>query len=119
MPLSMQQQLHVYRPPASIVHRFCTKLQATLSSHEQWILKPPVHFSTLNVQRGTIIAGGMPVGVPIVGIAMPGTPMPGTPIPVRSINIVLDMQNSFPGLTVRGAKAAGARQEAIPEARPS
>jgi hypothetical protein len=93
----MQQQLHM--PPASIVHRFCTMLQAILSSHEQWILNPPVTFSTLKVQRGTIIADGMPVGVPTWGEDMPGTPRPGIPIPVRSIIIVLDIQNSFLGLT--------------------
>src|SRR5712692_6436113 len=97
MPLSMQQQLHM--PPASIVHRFCTMLQAILSSHEQWILNPPVTFSTLKVQRGTIIADGMPVGVPTWGEDKPGTPRPGIPIPVRSIIIVLDIQNSFLGLT--------------------
>jgi hypothetical protein len=72
-------------------------LQAILSSQEQWILNPPVHFSTLNVHRGTIMADGMCVGVPTWGEDMPGTPSPGIPIPVRSIIIVLDMQNSFLG----------------------
>jgi len=69
MPFIMQQQLHM--PPASIVHRFCTMLQAILSSHTQVILKPPVHFSTLKVQRGTIIQFVpvvIPVGVPTVGV---------------------------------------------------
>jgi hypothetical protein len=53
MPFIMQQQLHI--PPASIVHKFCTMLHAALSSHEQMIFIPPVHFSILNVQRGTIM----------------------------------------------------------------
>src|SRR5262249_24035961 len=53
MPLYMTQQLAM--PPCSIVHRFWTMLQASLSSQEQVILKPPVHFSSLMVQRGTII----------------------------------------------------------------
>ena len=93
MPLYMTQQLHM--PPASIVHRFCTMLHASLSSQQQVTLKPPVHFSTLKVQRGTIIqlvTAGTPVGVAMVGVPMPGTPIPGTPTPVRSIIIVLDMQ---------------------------
>ena len=98
MPLSVQQQLHM--PPASIVHRFCTMLQAIGSLHEQVIFMPPVHFSTLKVQRGTIMklvpVGTVP-GVPIVGVPIPGTPRPGIPIPVRSIITVLDMAKSFQG----------------------
>jgi hypothetical protein len=69
MPFIMQQQLHM--PPASIVHRFCTMLQAILSSQTQVILHPPLHFSILKVQRGTIIQlvpGVMPVGAPTVGV---------------------------------------------------
>jgi len=69
MPLHMQQQLHM--PPASIVHRLCTMLAAILSSHTQVILQPPVVFSTLKVQRGTIIQFVpvvIPVGAPTVGI---------------------------------------------------
>jgi hypothetical protein len=69
MPFIMQQQLHM--PPASMVHRFCTILQAILSSHTQVSLKPPVHFSILKVQRGTInqlVPGVIAVGVPIVGV---------------------------------------------------
>jgi hypothetical protein len=53
MPFIMQQQLH--RPPASIVQRFCTMLHAALSSQEHVILMPPLIFSILNVQRGTIM----------------------------------------------------------------
>src|SRR5262245_32957275 len=98
MPLSVQQ--HVHMPPASIVHRFCTMLQANLSSHEQVSFMPPWHLSTLSVQRGTIVqltTPGMAAGVPIVGDPIPGTPMPCKPIiPVRSI-ITLDMANPFLG----------------------
>src|SRR5262249_16236301 len=89
MPLHMHTQLHM--PPWSIVHRFCTMLQAILSSQEQYILKPPVHFSTLKVQRGTIMAEGKAVGAPTAAVPIPGTPRPGIPIPVRSIIIVPDM----------------------------
>jgi len=89
MPFIVQTQLHM--PPWSIVQRFCTMLQAILSSHEQVILNPPVHFSTLKVQRGTIsqfVPVGMPVGEPMP-VPIPGTLMPGMPIPVRSVIIVL------------------------------
>jgi hypothetical protein len=91
MPFIMQQTLHM--PPAIIVQRFCTMLQAILSSQEQVIFIPPVHFSILKVQRGTIIQlveAGMPVGLPIVELPMPGMDMPCIPIPVRSI-IMLDI----------------------------
>jgi hypothetical protein len=91
IPFIRQQQLHM--PPASIVQRFCTMLQAILSSQEHTIFMPPAHFSILMVHRGTIIqlvVAGMPVGAPIVGPPMPGTLIPGIPIPVRSI-IMLDI----------------------------
>jgi hypothetical protein len=91
MPFIMQQTVHM--PPAIIVQRFCTMLQAILSSQEQVIFMPPVHFSILKVQRGTIIQlveAGIPVGEPIVGVPMPGIVMPCIPIPVRSI-IMLDI----------------------------
>ena len=41
-------------PPASMVQRFCIMLQAIASSQVQVIFMPPVHFSILMVQRGTI-----------------------------------------------------------------
>ena len=91
MPFIMQHTLHM--PPAIIVQRFCTMLQAILSSHEQVIFMPPVHFSILKVQRGTIIQlveAGIPVGEPIVGLPIPGIDIPCIPIPVRSI-IMLDI----------------------------
>jgi hypothetical protein len=65
MPFIMQQTLHM--PPASMAQRFWTMPQECLSSHEQVIFMPPVHFSTLIVQRGTIIqlaAVGIPEGAP-------------------------------------------------------
>ena len=64
MPLCMTQQLAM--PPWSMVHRFCTMLDASLSSQVQCMRKPPVHFSRRNVHRGTIIQfmpDDMPVGV--------------------------------------------------------
>ena len=74
MPFIIMQQLHM--PPASMVQRFCIMLHAIGSSHVQVIFMPPVHFSILIVQRGTIIqlaAAGIP---PVVaGIPMP-VPMP-------------------------------------------
>ena len=92
MPFHMQQQVH--RPPESIVQRFCTMLHAALSSQQHVIFIPPLIFSILNVQRGTImyvVGVGMAVGAPMVGVPIPGMPIPGIPIPVRSIIIVLDM----------------------------
>jgi hypothetical protein len=95
MPLSVQQQLHI--PPASILQRFCTMLVAILSSQTQVSLKPPVHFSTLKVQRGTIrkfVPGVTAVGVPTVGVPYPGKPTCGTTELVRSIIIVLDINRT-------------------------
>ena len=89
MPFIMQQAETM--PPASIWQRFWTMLQAILSSQLQDILKPPVHFSSLKVQRGTIIQ--VPPGiVPAVPGAAPVMPaMPGIIMLVRSIIIVLDI----------------------------
>jgi hypothetical protein len=86
VPLSIMQQLH--KPPASIVHRFCTMLQAILSSQTQWIFRPPWHFSILSVQRGTISQFGTG-GIAVPGADIPGIPIPGIAIPVRSIIIAL------------------------------
>jgi hypothetical protein len=77
MPFIMQQQLHMV--PAMAAHRFCNMLAAILSSHEQVIFMPPVHFSIFILQRGTIIMfmAGALVGIcaPMPGIiaGMPGT----------------------------------------------
>jgi len=70
MPFNVQQQLHI--PPASMVQRFWTILHAILSSHTHVSLQPPVHFSTLKVQRGTIIQ--FVPGVICVGVATVGVP---------------------------------------------
>ena len=85
MPFMTMQQEHM--PPASMVQRFCIMLHAIGSSHVQVIFIPPVHFSILMVQRGTIIqfADGIAPVAPI------GAPMPAVPMPVmlaRSIIIV-------------------------------
>lgn len=52
IPFIVQQQLHI--PPASILQRFCKAPQATSSSHEQVILKPPAHLAILISHRGTM-----------------------------------------------------------------
>jgi len=96
MPFIIMQQLHM--PPASIRQRFCTMPQATLSSQEQTIFMPPVHFSIFSVQRGTISqfgATGIPVGAPVIGVPIPGTLMPCIAIPARSITVA--MLHSFLG----------------------
>ena len=74
VPFIMQQQLHL--EPAIMEQRFCSMLQAILSSQTHVIFMPPVHFSILMVQRGII----MPV---IAGAALGmALPMPGITIPV-------------------------------------
>jgi hypothetical protein len=86
MPFIIMQQLHML--PASMVQRFCIMLHAIASSHKQVIFMPPVHFSILIVQRGTIIQLVVEGIDPVVPI---GDPMPAVPMPVmlaRSIIIV-------------------------------
>ena len=97
IPFIITQQLHM--PPASILHRFCTMPQAILSSQEQVIFIPPLHFSILSVQRGTMsqfMTPGIAVVAPAMGAPIPGILMPCIAIPARSI-IKLDMKNSFHG----------------------
>jgi hypothetical protein len=53
MPFIIMQQLHM--PPAIIEQRFCSIVADIASSHLQVIFMPPVHFSIVIVQRGTII----------------------------------------------------------------
>jgi hypothetical protein len=92
VPFIITQQLHM--PPASIVHRFCTMLTAVLSSQEQVIFIPPVHFSMRSVQRGTInqfMLGGMAAGVPTGGVITPGDIIGVVPVPGRSVVLVLDI----------------------------
>ncbi len=108
MPFIIMQQLHM--PPASILHRFCTMPQAILSSQEQVIFIPPVHFSILRVQRGTMsqfMTPGMAVVGPAMGAPIPGILMPCIAIPARSI-ITLDMKHSF-GWPKRSAGQRGER----------
>jgi len=72
-------------------------LQAILSSHEHVIFMPPVHFSNLNVQCGTIIQltlAGAAVGVLIPGMPIPGVVIPGIPIVLRSIIMALDISET-------------------------
>jgi hypothetical protein len=86
MPFIIMQLLHML--PASMVQRFCIMLHAMASSHVQVIFMPPVHFSILIVQRGTIIQFVVEGIDPVVPI---GVPMPVAPMPVmlaRSIIIV-------------------------------
>jgi hypothetical protein len=66
-------------------------LQAMASVQTQVTFMPPVHFSNLKVQRGTMTM--LPTGVGEVPI--PGVAIPGIPMPVRSIIIVLDIVYSF------------------------
>jgi hypothetical protein len=91
-PFIIMQQLHI--PPAKSEQRFCTMLQASLSSQAQVIFMPPVHFSILRVQRGTIsqfMPTGRPAACPAPGVAMPCAANPEIAIPVRSIIIALDI----------------------------
>jgi hypothetical protein len=52
-PFIVQATLHLEF--AIIEHRFCSMLQAILSSQLQVIFMPPVHFSIFMVQRGIIM----------------------------------------------------------------
>ena len=95
IPFIMQQQLH--RPPAIMVQRFWSMPAETLSSQAQTIFMPPLHFSKVIVQRGTIIMfvpAGAVAGVPIIPPA-PAMVTPGMPIPGRSIIIAVVILSSF------------------------
>ena len=101
IPFIRQQTEHI--PPASIEQRFCIIAQAVGSVQTQVIFIPPDTFSTLKVQRGTIIMFGAMGAVPMPGILdMPGIPMPDMPMPVRSIIIVLVMFTNSLGDHVLG-----------------
>jgi hypothetical protein len=86
IPFIMQQQEHI--PPAIMVQRFWIMAVEAASSQTQFIFSPPLHFSIVMVQRGTIIMfdpAGIVEGVPI-GLA----PVPVIPIMlVRSIIIAV------------------------------
>jgi hypothetical protein len=86
IPFIIRQQPHM--PPASIVQRFCIIPADILSSLLQVIFIPPGHFSTVMMQRGTIIMFvpvGIVPGAAIVPDPIAGAPMPGMAIPDRSI----------------------------------
>jgi hypothetical protein len=87
MPFIIMQQLHM--PPAIMVQRFCIIVADILSSHLQVIFMPPLHFSIVIVQRGTIIHCG---GIGMVAVP-PIAPGAMVPMPVimllRSIIIAL------------------------------
>ncbi len=85
MPFIIMQQLHM--PPAIIVQRFCIIVADMASSHLQMILIPPLHFSIVIVQRGTIIICGAIGIVPVPVMPVVIGPMPV--MPIRSIIIVL------------------------------
>lgn len=74
IPFIVQQQLHI--PSASILHRFCSVAHDTSSSHEQRSFRPPWHFSTFIVQRGTTHQ------LPVPGAAGAGAPIAEAPNPV-------------------------------------
>jgi len=77
MPFIMQQQLHML--PAIAMQRFCSVPAAILSSQEHMIFMPPVHFSNLMSQRGTITqfipVGAAGMGAPMLLIPVVGMPM--------------------------------------------
>ncbi|MGO8901489.1 MAG: hypothetical protein ACLQU5_24525 [Isosphaeraceae bacterium] len=87
MPFIIMQQLHM--PPAIMVQRFCIIVADIVSSHLQVIFMPPLHFSIVIVQRGTIIHCGV-VGMAAVPPIAPGAmgPMPVIML-LRSIIIAL------------------------------
>jgi hypothetical protein len=63
-------------------------VQATSSSHEQVIFIPPVHFSRLMLQRGTMHM--LPMAGDIVGMAgMGGDMVPVAPAIVERSNIII------------------------------
>jgi hypothetical protein len=104
-PFIIMQQEHI--PPASMVHRFWSMPAETLSSHEQVIFMPPLHFSIVIVQRGTIIMfvpPGSVAGVPNMPAPKPAGFIPATPIAVRSIIIELAMTTHPPWCLVGSNK---------------
>jgi hypothetical protein len=86
IPFIMQQQEHI--PPAIMVQRFWIMAAEAASSQTQDVFMPPLHFSILMVQRGTIIMfdpAGMVEGVPIDAALVPLMPI----MVARSIIIAL------------------------------
>jgi hypothetical protein len=93
MPFIITQHEHML--PASMVQRFWTMLHAGLSSQLHMIFMPPVHFSILTVQRGTIIMLGAMAGAPMAGVFIAGDPMFAIP-EFLSIIIALVMSRLLP-----------------------
>jgi hypothetical protein len=79
IPFIMQQQEHI--PPAIMVQRFWIMVADIASSLAQVIFMPPVHFSILMVQRGTIIMFD-PVGM-VEGEPMAPVPVAPMLMPIR------------------------------------
>jgi hypothetical protein len=75
IPFIIRQQLH--KPPESILQRFCIMLAAVLSSQVQVIFKPPLTFSILKVQRGTI------------NMLVPEDMVPGAVIPDKPVGCIV------------------------------
>jgi hypothetical protein len=84
IPFMTQHIEHI--PPAIIEQRFCIIAHAVGSVHTQDTFTPPETFSTLKVQRGTIIMFGA-IGVVAPGIGAVPMPIPDIPFIVRSIII--------------------------------
>jgi hypothetical protein len=73
IPLFIRQQLII--EPAIMSQRFCNMPVARASSLWHIIFMPPSHFSTLIVQRGTIIMFMAGVAIVVEGFAIIGLPM--------------------------------------------
>jgi hypothetical protein len=72
IPFIMQQQEYI--PPAIMVQRFWIMAADAASSQTQFIFMPPLHFSIVMVQRGTIFMfdpADMVEGVPMAPVLVP------------------------------------------------
>ncbi len=112
IPFMTQQQLQ--SPPAIMVQRFWSIAAETLSSQAHTIFMPPVHFSNVIVQRGTIIMFVPAGAVAVVPITPVGPVMltPAIPFPARSVIIAVVIQGSpYSGIkfNARSSPAAGSR----------
>src|SRR4029079_3547453 len=110
-PFCVQQQLQ--QPSASMRQRVCNVAHDSSSSHLQWILNPPVHFSNSILHRGTThqlpaagAAAGKPLGCHVWGAA----DELGDPSEKRSITTAFDMKNSFLHGPALGDRFLGLRQ---------
>ena len=98
MPFIIMQQLHM--PPAIMVQRFCIIVADIVSSHEQVIFMPSLHFSIFMVQRGTIIHCGVAgmVAVPPVTPVIIGF----IPVIMPDRSIIIAVVISLPPVVSRG-----------------